>query len=147
MHDEDESMNREELLDIITCFGSAGTSNYNYKLGTAIAWIRCLQQGKSPINRLREMGIDEIIIYGITELGGLLVNEAVLKGYKVLGITDRKVGCGGYFFQDIPVINRKELDDYRDRYIVVTSMAFWEEIVIELGKQGYQHIVALRELM
>lgn len=137
-------MNREEMLNIIKC---CGTDTHNYKMDTAMAWIRCMQRDSSPIGNLRKSGIDEIIVYGITELGELLVREALLKQYKVLGITDRKIACGGYFFYDVPVISKDRLDYYRDKCIVITSMMFWEEIERELRERGHQHIVTLRELM
>ena len=133
------------MLNVIACFGSTETNNY--KMDTAVAWIRCLQHRCSPIIKLRQMGIDEIIIYGITELGELLVDEAVLRGYKVFGIMDRRVGCGGYSFRGIPVISRMELNHHIDKYIVVSSVTFWEEIEKELRKQGCQHIISLRELL
>lgn len=137
-------MNREEMLNIIKC---CGIGTHNYKMDTAMAWIRCLQREGSPIDSLRKLGVDEIITYGITELGELLVSEALLKKYKVLGITDRKIVCGGYFFHDVPVISRNRLDCYKDKCIVITSMMFWEEIERELRERGHQHIVTLRELM
>jgi hypothetical protein len=137
-------MNREELLNIIKC---CGVDAHNYKMDTAMAWIRCMQRGSSPIDSLLKSGIYEIVVYGITELGELLVSEALLKKYKVLGITDRKVACGGYFFHNVPVISRDRLDNYKDKYIVITSMMFWEEIEKELRERGYQHIATLRELM
>lgn len=137
-------MNREEILNIIKC---CGVSAPNYKMDTAMAWIRCMQRGGSPIDNLRKSGMDEIIVYGITELGELLVNEALLKEYKVLGITDRKVACAGYSFHDVPVISRDQLDCHKDKCIVITSMMFWEEIEKELRERGHQHIVTLRELI
>ncbi len=137
-------MNREEILNIIKC---CGADTKNYKMDTALAWIQCMHRGGSPIDTLRKSDIDEIIVYGITELGELLVNEALLKKYKVIGITDRKVIYGEYFFHDIPVINRDQLDFYKDKYIVITSMMFWEEIERELRERGHQHILTLMELM
>lgn len=137
-------MNREELVNTIKY---CGIGTHNYKMDTAMAWIRCMQRGSSPIDSLLKLGIDEIVVYGITELGELLVSEALLKKYKVLGITDRKVACGGYFFHDVPVINRDRLDNYKDKCVVITSMMFWGEIEKELRERGHQRIVTLRELM
>lgn len=118
-----------------------------YKLETALAWIRCMQKEKSPIDNLREKGIEQIVVYGITELGELLIEEAHAKQYKILAVTDRAVREGEYEYRGIPIIKRKDIEKYRDEVIVVTSMSFWEEIRDELQAEGCKHVIALRELM
>ena len=127
--------------------GSRKKGNGAYKLETALAWVSCMQRGKSPIDRLKEQEIEQIIIYGTTELGELLVEEAQQKNYKILAITDRAVREGGYEYQGISVIKRKDIEKYRDEVIVVTSMTFWEEIKDELHTEGCSRVIALRELM
>lgn len=134
-----------QLMELLQCHYI--TDLNNFKLETAIAWIRCMQMGRSPIDKLRENGIEEIIVYGITELGKLLVDEARIKRYRILGITDRKITGGDYLYQDIPILNRKQLDMYKERCIVITAMAFWYDINAELRTLGYKNIVALRELL
>lgn len=138
-------MDREEILSVIQCCG--GKDQNNYKLMTSILWIKCLLRGKSPFERLREKGIDEIIIYGITELGEMLVQESLNEGYRVVGITDRKVVKGQYDFENIPVLTMDELRNYREKHIVVTAVMFWDEIKRELNAQGYDKVIALWELM
>lgn len=138
-------MNREEVLSIIQCCGSAEVNNR--KLMTSVLWIKCLLQGKSPFERLRENGIEEVILYGITELGELLLQEAINEGYKVAGIADKKVIKGRYQFQDIPILTLEELNNYKEKTIVVTAVMFWDEIKRELNKQGHENVIALWELM
>lgn len=138
-------MIKEEMVD--TVINSGNRVNNVYKLETALAWIGCMQKGKSPIDRLREEGIKQIFVYGITELGKFLIKEAQLKNYKILAITDRAVREGGYEYQAIPIIRRKDIGLYRDEVIVVTSMTFWEEIRDELQAEGCRHIISLRELL
>ncbi len=138
-------MVKEEMAGIVE---NCGTLSGNaFKLETALAWIRCAQRGKSPIDRLREKNIERIIVYGITELGELLVEEACRKKYKVLAIADRAVQEGGYEYRGIPVIARKQLEKYSNEVIVVTSMTFWEEIRDELYAEGCRCVIALREIM
>lgn len=138
-------MHKDEILSVIQCCG--GMEQNNYKLMTSILWIKCLLQGKSPFERLRQAGIDEIIVYGITELGEMLIQESLNEGYKVVGITDRKVVEGQYSFQNIPIFAMDELSNYKEKCIVVTAVMFWEEIKKELNGKGYTNVIPLWELM
>lgn len=138
-------MDREEILSMIKFSG--GTDQNNYKLMTSILWIKCLLRGKSPFERLRKEGIDEIIIYGITELGEMLVQESLNEGYKVIGITDQKAVKGQYDFQNIPVLTINELCNYKEKCIVVTAVMFWDEIKVQLNEGGYTNVIPLWELM
>lgn len=139
------NMTREEILSIICC--DSGSEVGNYKLMTSILWIKCLLQGKSPFERLRKEGIDEIIIYGITELGEMLVQESLSEGYKVTGITDRRIAKGKYVFENIPILTTDELQKYKEVPIVVTAVMFWDEIKRELNEKGHDKVIALWELM
>lgn len=138
-------MIKEEIVDIME--GSGGKANSVYKLKTALAWIRCMQKGRSPIDRLREKKIEQIIVYGITELGEFLIEEARIKKYKVLAITDRAVRGGGYEYQGIAMLKREDIGEYKDEVIVVTSMTFWEEIRDGLYAEGCKRVISLRELL
>lgn len=137
-------MIKEEIMDAIECYNKPSNT---YKLETALAWIRCVQKGKSPIDRLREKDIEQVIVYGITELGEFLVREACIKQFKVLAITDRAIQEGGYEYHGIPVLKRKDIAKYKDEAIIVTSMTFWEEIRDELQTEGCKYVIALRELL
>lgn len=138
-------MIKEEMAGVIEyCEGR--TKNI-LKLETALAWIRCAQKGNSPIDQLQEKRIDQIIIYGITELGELLIEEAFEKQYRILAITDRAVREGGYKYHGIPVMRRQDIGKHNDEAIVVTSMTFWEEIRDELYAEGCRRVIALRELL
>lgn len=139
-------MNKEEFLHIAVRGGSQGGGK-DPKMMTALAWVRCLLNDMSPLKRLRMSGIDEIIIYGIAELGELLVWEALVEGFKVSGITDKKVAIGQYDFDGIPVLTIEELDAYRDKCIVVTAVGFWAEIKKELNQIGCSNVVVLWELL
>lgn len=139
-------MSKEELLHIAVRGGSQERGK-DPKMMTALAWVRCLLNEGSPLKRLRMGGINEIIIYGIAELGELLLQEALSEGYKVLAITDKKITVGQYDFDGIPVLTIEELYAYRDKCIVVTAVGFWKEIKMELEQRGYSNIIALWELL
>lgn len=96
---------------------------------------------------MREEEIERIIVYGITELGKFLVEEARLKEYRILAITDRAVREGGYEYQGIPVIRRNDIVKHKEELIVVTSVTFWEEIRDELRAEGCRRVISLRELL
>lgn len=138
-------MTQEELLHIVGHSSCSEASNL--KLMTSIAWIRCLIAGRSPFELLRQKGINEIIVYGATELGELLVREALKEGYKVSGITDKRVVKGQYCFEGVPILTVDELSCRKETYVVVTAVAFWEEIKTELGERGIHKIIALWDLM
>ncbi len=138
-------MNKDELFKVIRCYDNNKMNNY--KLMTAVLWIKCLLQGKSPIDRLRENAIEKIIVYGITELGEMLIQESIKEGYRIAGITDKKIVYGDYRFQNIPLLTIDELSDYKDEHIVVTAVTFWDEIKKELNTHGHSNVIALWELM
>lgn len=138
-------MIKEEIVGISEKGGRK--ANGANKLKTALAWIECLQKGRSPIERLRKEEIEQIIVYGITELGKFLVEEARLKEYRILAITDRAVREGGYEYQGIPVIRRNDIAKHKEEVIVVTSVTFWEEIRDELRAEGCKRVISLRELL
>lgn len=138
-------MKEENIIDLIQTFSKLPLNNM--KLYTAIKWIDCLQQGKTVFDKLREKEIEEIIVYGIAELGDLLVKEAINNNYKIIAITDRRIEIGGYNYVDIPAVNVDELYKWKDKCIVVTAVTFYEEIEKDLLNRGYEKIVPLWDLL
>lgn len=138
-------MDKKAILAVVDICNSQQSNNL--KVDTAIAWVRCLQKGDSPIKHLRMLGIENIIIYGIAELGELLVEQTLIEKYNVVGISDKKIQFGGTRYQDISILSRNELKNYRDTWIVVTSMTFWEEIKNELEEDGCEKVISLYELV
>lgn len=138
-------MNKQELLDIVYCSHDMGINNQ--KIITLTTWVKCLIQGRSPFDQLMQGGIDKIIVYGINDLGEMLVKEALKEGYKISGITDRRVSGGQYDFCGIPVFTNDELGNHKEEYIVVTAVTFWDEIKSDLNRWGCCNVIALWELM
>ncbi len=145
MHDGNV-INNEELLRIAVQSGSQ-MGERDPKMMTAFAWIRCLLNGSSPLKQLRTKGINEIIVYGIAELGNLLIYEALKERYKIIGVTDKKIIVGQYDFEGIPILSRQDLCAYKDKCIVVTAVGFWREIYRELEHIGCSNVIALWELL
>ena len=119
------------------------------KLATCLAWINCLQKGKSPIDALEKNKMDNLIIYGVADLGEALVNEVIRKGHKIAGVTDRIVKNGNYEYHGIPVLAREKLseDPYCNYCIVVTSMTSYQEIKKQLLQEGVKNVVSLLEIL
>lgn len=125
------------------------TKKRELKFYTTYLWIKNLQQEISPIDHLRDQGIDSIIIYGVAELGELLVKEAIKKEFHVAAITDKKILQGNCYYDDIPIIPVKDLlmDQYQHIYVVITSMNFVEEIEKELSAIGIERVISLIDLL
>ncbi len=114
-----------------------------------MAWVKCLQKNKSPIDALCRRGIYEVIVYGILDLGETFVTEAINRGYKIKAITDAKVKVGNYTYRDIPVITREDLSlpEYNETYVVITAINSFDEIKAQLEENRITNIFSLYELM
>jgi len=143
--ERNKGLSQDEVVEVMSKAGIGSSA----KLETALAWISCLQQGKSPIDTLGQMGIEQVIVYGIADLGEKFVYEARRKGYKVLAIVDKRVEQGSYTFDGIPIITISDLqlESYRNEKIVITAMSFWEEIKKDLQSRGVRNILSIRELI
>lgn len=119
------------------------------KLNTFYLWIRSLQKKISPIDNLREKGIHSIIIYGMAELGELMVREADENDFPVVAITDEKVIHRNNSYDNIPIIpvNDLMLDKYRHVCVVITSMNFVEEIEAKLNEMRIEKVISLIDLL
>lgn len=119
------------------------------KWATCLAWVKCLQKNKSPIDELRRKGIDEVIVYGIVDLSETFVEEAISRGYSIKAITDAKVKAGNYLYRDIPVISRETLclPEYRESYVVITVINRFDEIRTQLASNHITNILSLYDLM
>lgn len=119
------------------------------KWETCLAWVRCLQRNKSPVDALYRRGINEVIVYGIVDLGETFVSEAINRGYSIKAITDAKVKKGNYTYREIPVITREmlSLPQYKETYVVITVINCFDEIKAYLEGNQITNIVSLYELM
>lgn len=123
--------------------------NFGLKAQTLMGWVRMAEKGKSPIDTLKDRGIERIIVYGIAELGCKLVQDAIERDYPVAAITDKKIKYGNYTYENIPVV---KLDDIKtmesqNSIIVVTPMNFWWDIRRDLLEHGCKNFIALRDLI
>ena len=119
------------------------------KVTTCLAWINCLQRNRSPVDTLNKRNIEEIIVYGVADLGELFINEAITKNFEIIGITDQKIKVGNYAYRGINVLPRNELGlpKYRDKCVVVTSMTSFEQIKQQLMKENVNNVISLWELL
>lgn len=119
------------------------------KMKTYMAWINCFQRNLSPVDFLYKKGIKEVIVYGVTDLGEKFVTELLNKNYPIKAIVDGRIISGGYDYRGIPIISKSVLISakYRDVCVIVTAMAFWNEIKVQLKEQEITNIMSLLELM
>lgn len=87
---------------------------------------------------------DKVILYGITDLGYLLYLDLHDKK-TILAIVDKR-GLGRTLFGDsTQIISVKELEYFSDKQIpvIVTPIAYYEEIAKDLAKMGFCNIISL----
>lgn len=87
---------------------------------------------------------DEVILYGITDLGYLLYLDLHVKK-TILAIVDKR-GQGRTLFGDsTQIMSVKELESFSDKQIpiIVTPIAYYGEIVEDLAKMGFCNIISL----
>lgn len=119
------------------------------KMRILINWIKKLQKGRSIVDVLIDNNIDGIIVYGVAELGQLLINEALEKGYPIYAIVDKKIQYGNYMYRNIPIINisRLKSEQYKNKMVVITAMSFYQEIVKKLEKMDIRNYIGITELL
>lgn len=124
-------------------------SRQEHKFQTASMWIRQKIKKKTMKELLEERKIKKIAIYGITDLGYLLVKECLFENVPVECVLDKRIENGQYDFQNIPMKSlidaKKDLDE--DTFIIVTAIAFYDEIEQQLMSEGFRKIISFREIL
>lgn len=119
------------------------------KLNIAMKWLQNNNKGKSLFWHLREQGIDKIIVYGASEFAVRFLEEAEKENYRILGIVDKRIISPTFFYQKIPLLSLEDLslEKYKNEYVVITAMGYYEEIRCELQKKGIEKVISLREVI
>lgn len=119
------------------------------KMRILINWIKKLQKGRSIVDVLIDNNIDGIIVYGVAELGQLLIYEALEKDYPIYAIVDKKIQYGDYMYRNIPIINisRLKSEQYKNKMVVITAMSFYQEIAKKLEKMDIRNYIGITELL
>jgi hypothetical protein len=121
----------------------------NEKYQIAYKWILVLNHDKSLTENLLKKGINQIVIYGASELAVRLIEQCKRESYEIMAITDKKIKHSGGFYMEIPLITMGELErtDLSHTYTVITAMGFYNEIKDELEQRNIKNVISLRELI
>ena len=120
-------------------------SNRNMdKLDIMIRWKRLEQNGMSVAHWLTVNGYKNVSIYGLGEIGELLVKELLETNIKIIYIIDKNKG--GERYQYIPVINLQQDIEAVD-CIIVTTVRNFEEIQEQIEKKGNFLLFELKKLI
>lgn len=119
------------------------------KYDTALAWIKKSNKGISIKDMIKERGFEDVIIYGIDELGMRLIESCIRESVKIAAISDRSIEEGGYEFDNIPMVKIKDIAGYQDEKtgIIVSAVGHFEDIEKNLRSLGLHDIVSLRNLI
>jgi len=119
------------------------------KYSTTLAWLQKLYRGISLRIMINGYGFNDIIIYGIDDLGMKLIEGCIYESVKVAAISDRRIVEGGYEFNNIPIVQIKCLKEYQSKKtgIIVAAVGYFDEIEENLSNLGLYNIISLRELI
>lgn len=119
------------------------------KYNTALAWLKRINKGISLHEMIDGYGFEEVIIYGIDELGMRLIEACIYESVKIAAISDRRIIEGRYEFNNIPMVKIKELAEYQNEKtgIIVAAVGYFEEIEKYLSSLGLHNIISLRKLI
>jgi pyruvate kinase len=121
----------------------------NEKYEIANKWIYLLNNDKPLTENLKNNNINQIIIYGASELAVRLIEQCKRENFVIMAITDKKIKHSGGFYMEIPLITIEELErtDLSHTYVVITAMGFYNEIKDELVQRNIKNVISLRELI
>lgn len=123
--------------------------NFVEKYEVANKWLRLQNKNISIVNRLRDKGITQIILYGASEFALRMIEQCENENnmVQIIGITDKRISSKGEYYKDIPLLPVDDViaQNRDDVCIVITAMGFCQEIIKEL--QGKGKIISLKELI
>lgn len=121
------------------------------KFELANKWIRLLNKKVSILKSLRDNGITEIILYGVSEFALRLMEQCENENHivKIIGISDKRISSKGGYYKDIPFLSLNDVKEYKkdNVCIVITAMGFYEEIRREFQEKGIKNYVSLKDLI
>lgn len=119
------------------------------KYNTALAWIRAVNKGRSFRSMVEKKGFENVIIYGLDELGMRTIEACIREDITIAAVSDVNIKEGGYEFWGSPMVPIKDLISYQHEGtgIIVAAVGHFEEIKRDLGSLGLCNILSLRELI
>lgn len=113
---------------------------FAYLYPVLMKWVELKIRGNTLGERLSEMGIGEISIYGMSEFGRLVYEDIVDSAVVVKCFIDRKADDFSYGCEGIPVLRPDALpDSIKAGFILITPEIYFLEIYEALLEQGIPH--------
>lgn len=145
---EENKIARETLADIYE-LGYENKQNserymrYHYLFKTMCQWINLRNDKYKISDWIRKTGWNNVVIYGMGDMGKTLKKELEIDGVRVLYAIDKNAE---EIETDIPVY--KLTDDLKEADgIIVTAIAFYDEIKERLHRKFATPIVSLKDIL
>lgn len=110
---------------------------YAYMHDTLMKWLKNKINGKSLGQRLLEMDISKVAIYGANELGKMVYNDIKESDVRVECFVDKNVDKYSSSAEEIPVIKPSEISLLeKESYVLITPEYYFYEILTDLREKG-----------
>ena len=104
---------------------------------TLMKWLKNKISGKSLGQRLLEMDISKVAIYGANELGKMVYNDIKESGVLVECFVDKNADKYSSSAEEIPVIKPSEISLLeKESYVLITPEYYFYEILTDLREKG-----------
>ena len=110
---------------------------YAYMHDTLMKWLKNKISGKSLGQRLLEMDISKVAIYGANELGKMVYNDIKESGVLEECFVDKNADKYSSSAEEIPVIKPSEISLLeKESYVLITPEYYFYEILTDLREKG-----------
>ena len=110
---------------------------YAYMHDTLMKWLKNKISGKSLGQRLLEMDISKVAIYGANELGKMVYNDIKESDVRVECFVDKNADKYSSSEEEIPVIKPSEISLLeKESYVLITPEYYFYEILTDLREKG-----------
>lgn len=110
---------------------------YAYMHDTLMKWLKNKINGKSLGQRLLEMDISKVAIYGANELGKMVYNDIKESDVRVECFVDKNADKYSSSAEEIPVIKPSEISLLeKESYVLITPEYYFYEILTDLREKG-----------
>lgn len=121
------------------------------KFELANRWLHLQNRNISFLEKLKNTGVDKIILYGASEFALRLVEQCENENniVKIIGIVDRSISSKGMFYKSIALFSINDIlkIDMKNVKIIITAMGFYEEIKNNLEDKGISNFISLKDLI
>ena len=121
------------------------------KFEVANRWLYLQNRNISFLEKLKNTGVDKIILYGASEFALRLLEQCENENniVEIIGIVDRSISSKGTFYKSIPLLSFNDILklDMRNVKIIITAMGFCEEIKNNLEEKEIINFISLKELI